>query len=503
MTRADRPILPPVRLPDEAELAREALTSPLLSRAAQLAHWAESGVRVGAGGELLDADLVRAVAHLELSDDEDGPAATAEAWCFAVDTGLMEIEEDQGVDSDGVPDDGETAVGTARAGEELALLDGGTPSDVLEIWAGGLDAVLADAATPSFESLLSGMEGAVDDAGEIDPNSIDLDALDWDPEEEGEFLDTVLANLYMLTAGDTDVAEGAMVPLPVVAASLVVPDDMREPTDEVLEEVSTVMMRLDEQFRVLTGTGLLEYDPVDDALITMEGEPEAPPLPDDEEDLTRYGQVRLTTLGLYGVRERMLGAGLQVPTVGELAGEKAEVLLLALTDLPEPAAQAEATAWIAAREPQDAARELLDAARGDDPLAPGRRLTAQLALSVLGPEGEPALRGVLDDRHLGGLARVWLTERGAADVPPPSEELIFWLTVDTLAAQLDNEDPAGLQELVSGLSAQHSSFFEHAWQVDHPATTEVLEAVGRLHPDESLAKEARAAAERARSRTTD
>jgi hypothetical protein len=36
--------------------------------------------------------------------------------------------------------------------------------------------------------------------------------------------------------------------------------------------------------------------------------------------------------------------------------------------------------------------------------------------------------------------------------------------------------------------------------VDHPATAEVLEAVGRLHPDRRLAKEARKAAFRARSR---
>ncbi len=45
----ERPTLPPVRLHSDAELAREALTSPLLARAARLARWAGPATRVGAG----------------------------------------------------------------------------------------------------------------------------------------------------------------------------------------------------------------------------------------------------------------------------------------------------------------------------------------------------------------------------------------------------------------------------------------------------------------------
>ncbi len=113
---------------------------------------------------------------------------------------------------------------------------------------------------------------------------------------------------------------------------------------------------------------------------------------------------------------------------------------------------------------------------------------------------------MLDDPELGGLARVWLADRDAAGVPAPGQEMVYWLTVDTLAAQLatvDEEDPGEADELrtlVDGLTVQHGTFFEHAWRVDHPATAEVLEAIGRLHPDPALAEEARAAALRARSR---
>lgn len=143
---------------------------------------------------------------------------------------------------------------------------------------------------------------------------------------------------------------------------------------------------------------------------------------------------------------------------------------------------------------------MLAAARGGDPGAPLRRLLCQQALSLVGAEAEPALRAVLDDPELGGLARVWLSEHGASDVPAPSEGLVFWLTVDTVAAQLAAEgNSEELQALVEGLAQQHNGFFAAAWRVDHPATADVLEAMGRLHRDKRIAKEARKAAFKARS----
>ncbi|MYR12911.1 hypothetical protein GTY62_20345, partial [Streptomyces sp. SID724] len=110
-------------------------------------------------------------------------------------------------------------------------------------------------------------------------------------------------------------------------------------------------------------------------------------------------------------------------------------------------------------------------------------------------------RAVLGDPELGGLARVWLAERGAADVPAPPEDMIFWLAIDTIAAQLDADGELDeLQGLIEGLSAQHSGFFDEVWRVDHPATADVLEAMGRLHSDKKAAKDARKAAFKARSR---
>ncbi|KAK1178372.1 hypothetical protein B7755_009620 [Streptomyces sp. NBS 14/10] len=501
----DRPTLPPVRLRSEAELARDALSAPLLARAVRLARWAGPQRPVAAGGVLTEPDLRAAAEHLGLGTDEDGPGYAAEAWQLAVDTGLIEVQEPapaaEAAAADGDADE-DGATGIATPGEELRLITEGSPRDVLDIWLGGFETVLADAAAPDLAEI-------VDQIG--DDGEIDLDEIDWNPEEEAEFLDGVLGNLYLLTALDEEDA-GRAVPLPALAAAMIVPEDMEEPTDDILEEISEAMVRLDDQFRMLEPTGLVEYQPVDEALIEeVDGEGRFPetagsplgsdPLGPDEDDVSRYGMVRLTPLGVFGVRNRMLDAGIDAPAVGDLADKGAEVLLDALPGHPETAARAEAEQWLARRTPDAAARELLAAARGDDTSAPLRRLACQQTLSLVGGAAEPALREVLDDRHLGGLARVWLAEHAMPDVPEPSEEMVFWLTVDTIAAQLAAEgDSAELRELVRGLVEQSGSFFDSAWRVDHPATAEVLEAMGRLHPDKKTAKEARKAAFKARSR---
>ncbi|GAA1424172.1 hypothetical protein GCM10009601_28450 [Streptomyces thermospinosisporus] len=470
---SDSSTLPPVLLHPEAELARDALSTPLLSRAARLARWAGPEARVDAGGGLVDEQLPAAAEALGLSG-EDADAEASEAWRIAVDAGLVEVVDEE--------------EGTVRAGDDLALLTGGSPQDVLGVWRSALEAVIADAGTPDLGGLVDAIAGG-DGSG-----TLDLDALDWDPEAEAAFLDGILGNLYLMTAGDP-APSPAPVPLPALAASVIVPDDMTEPTNDVLEQVSDAMMRLDEQFRLLEPVGLVQYQPVDESLL---GEAEDEPV--DDTDISRYGLVRLTPLGLYGLRARLQEAGFDAPAVGDLADKGADVLLDGTAAFPPAAAHAETQQWLARRQPLAAARELLAAARGSDEGAPLRRLRCQQALSLVGGSAEPALREVLDDAELGGLARVWLTEQGASDVPPPTEAMIFWLTIDTLAAQLAAEgNSEELQALVEGLARQHSGFFATAWRVDHPATADVLEAMGRLHPDKKVAKEARKAAFKARS----
>ncbi|MEU7599692.1 hypothetical protein [Streptomyces sp. NPDC041003] len=508
MSAESHPTLPPVRLHSDAELARDALVAPLFARAVRLARWAGPGTRVDVGGELVADQLPEAVAALGLdAADADSAGYAGQAWRVAVDTGLVDVtepEEDAGQDTGqgGGPGDGQGGderFGTAAPGEDLALVTGGAPGDVLDLWLAALDTVLADAAVPDLDGLVDALDAGGD---------IDFDRLDWNPGREADFLDGVLANLYLLTVTEGGAADRP-VPLPVLAASMVVPDGMGEPTDAVLEQVSDAMMRLDDQFRQLEPIGLVEFRPVDDELMAEADEEELAagasqaggPAAVDDEDVSRYGMVRLTPLGVYGIRARMLEAGVEAPAVGELADKGADALLDAVSFYPESAAQAEIEQWLAGRELPTAVAELLAAARGDDEGGPLRRLRCQQALAPAGPEAEPAVRAVLDDAELGGLARVWLAERGVADVPAPDPEMVFWLTVDTIAAQLAADgETEELPLLMETLTAHHAGFFEQVWRVEHPATAYVLEAVGRLHPDKKAAKEARKAAFKARSR---
>lgn len=98
-----------MRLHPEAELARDALSTPLLTRAARLARWAGEDTRVDAGGGLVEEQLPAAAEALGLTGD-DAAAYASEAWRVALDTGLVEItDEDEG---------------TVTAGADLALLTG-------------------------------------------------------------------------------------------------------------------------------------------------------------------------------------------------------------------------------------------------------------------------------------------------------------------------------------------------------------------------------------------
>src|SRR4051794_41985144 len=85
---SDSSPLPPVRLHSEAELARDALAAPLVSRAARLARWAGPDTRAGVGGELVQEQLPGAARALGLMGGagagepgvRDAPAYAREAW---------------------------------------------------------------------------------------------------------------------------------------------------------------------------------------------------------------------------------------------------------------------------------------------------------------------------------------------------------------------------------------------------------------------------------------
>ncbi len=228
-----------------------------------------------------------------------------------------------------------------------------------------------------------------------------LSSLDWDPEAEAEFLDSVLGNLYLLTVGE-DRPGDASVPLPALAASVIVPSDMGEPTNDVLEQVSDAMMRLDDQFRLLEPIGLVEYQPVDEALMAdADEEPRRPSTRPTSPATAWCGSPRSACTGL---RARLLEAGFEAPAVGDLSDKGADALLDGTAPFP-PAAYAETELWLAGRSALVAARELLAAARGSG----HRRAPAPAAL--------PA--GAVPGRHRGGARVAGGPRRRRAGRPGP------------------------------------------------------------------------------------
>ncbi|WP_157537582.1 hypothetical protein [Kitasatospora azatica] len=492
-------LVPPVRLLPESELAAAALAVPLLDRAIKLARWSAPTRPVDDLGDLLDGDREAAARFLGLApaDGEVPEEAVLEAmrvWSLAGDLELVVLAHDEAGNRAGGPS------------QELAPVEAGDSEAVLELWLAAAD-VIAELAA-EIEPL-----DAEPDAGEeADEERAEQLLAQYEEvqEEAAELLDEALQVLYETTAFAEPGQE--TMPLGVLAALLVVPEG-EEPDEEMLGDITDVMVALDPMLADLAEIGLLEYQPIDPDLFDEEEEPESGGEPSerepatgelDEAEAARFGLVRLTPLGQYGVRQWLLDEGYEAPLIGEYATGDAAALLQGIAEAANVLPEQEIRAWLTDREPLAAARELLEAARGSDRSAPLRRMLAQLALGELGPAAEPAVREVLEDPELGGGARAWLVSQGVTGVPAPERSMVLWTTVDTFAAQLlDSEGDAELlRELISGMPVTDNpaSFFGELWRVDHPYTAQVLEAVGELHVDRLVAKEARKAAFKARSK---
>ncbi|KJS53425.1 hypothetical protein VM98_25385 [Streptomyces rubellomurinus subsp. indigoferus] len=489
-------LVPPVKLPDETELAAQAKAVPMLGYALALARWAAPHRVVDEFGDLVEADRAPAARLLGLAPaegevSEEDEIEALRAWSLACDLDLVEL-------------------GTTEAGEHVAVpgpdlepAEEGDPETVLELWltAAGIVrelAVEADSLPEESE------EEEAEQAADSDEDDEDgLNELEEAREAAAELLDEALQVLYETTAFAEPGNE--TVPLGVLAALLVVPEG-EEPSEELLGDITDVMVALDPMLADLAELGLLEYRPIDPELFDEE-EGEEPAVvgeaPLDEEESARFGLVRLTPLGQYGVRQWLLEDGYDAPLVGDLAQGDAAELLRAVCESVNVLPEEELVVWLAGREPVPAARELLAAARGTDAYAPMRRVLAVEALRLLGADAEPAAREVLDDPELGGATRAWLSAIGAADVPVPERQMALWTVVDTFAAQLlGSGGDTELRELIADLPVRDdpAAWFAEVWRVDHPYTADVLEAIGELHPDRVTAKEARKAAFKARSK---
>jgi hypothetical protein len=215
---------------------------------------------------------------------------------------------------------------------------------------------------------------------------------------------------------------------------------------------------------------------------------------DDDDDQLN---VTLTPLGVAGMRDRLVAAGFSAPVVGCGATAAAADLLAALARYDAEEGEREVAAWLAERTPHEAAAELLYAASTS---SPGVRGAAFAIIDRLGDQVIPLVRKAMADPVLRPHAAIWLRERGAGVELTSAEKA--WLLVDLGAGLLEEADPAAVAaELLPDLpTAEQAELVAGLWQVAHPDLVGLLTTLIEHHPDPGVAKAARKAAFRARSR---
>ncbi|MGR6921577.1 hypothetical protein ACU635_45660 [[Actinomadura] parvosata] len=209
--------------------------------------------------------------------------------------------------------------------------------------------------------------------------------------------------------------------------------------------------------------------------------------------------AELTPLGVWALREHYLSLGIDAPQAPDLAEADARGLIEGLLDgVPTEIAEDDINRWLSVREPAEAAAELLAAASGAPAVARGIAITI---VDRLGPEAEPAVRDYLEDQELRPHAIHWLAAR-KLPAPPLTQEELLWVSVDMLALAMPaaEEDPDNFAENMAA-SGPPAHLIEEMWRVDHPDVVEVLELLGRSITDGTVAKAARKAAFKARSRS--
>ncbi len=181
------------------------------------------------------------------------------------------------------------------------------------------------------------------------------------------------------------------------------------------------------------------------------------------------------------------------------AGTAEIVDLIGLVDEPEWGRVA--AAWLAAQPDPAAAGHALVGEVTAEARSPVMVLTGLEAIGpVLGAGAADAVRARLGSHH-DGLVLHWLM--GRAELDPSTVDPARYLSglVDVLAAVLDAGDSADIVAFLgAGDSAGHLALLGEIWRIDHPRLPEVLETIGAQHPVKAVAKAARKALVRYRSR---
>ncbi|MFI6799054.1 hypothetical protein [Streptosporangium canum] len=328
-----------------------------------------------------------------------------------------------------------------------------------------------------------------------DTVSADADTADWPFEEDDDALDVWMAGLHSIDYGDPELEdEEATIALSGLTRALLVRVLLAtgsKPLAELRAELAEAAAEYDERGAEAWAAATAQYgDPLNPVLDWLAGYGMVE---------VEHDQVRLTPLGMEGVVHLTDDADIELDARPAIDAMTALDLLSFSAELPEEEADAEFAAWMELREPDRAAKELLEAAAEDDADA----LVRVQAASMVGSLGEvavPAWQDALDEPSLRPYAATHLAQLGVDDAPPPTQADTHWLILDmlTISAGL------GRPEFVSSLDDIGNvpnlvNLLDVIWKVPHPHLEELLEAIGKAHPDKQVGKAAKRALFKARS----
>ncbi len=437
--------MPAVRLPPQAELAALARSAPLMTILEALARW------LGRDGRLVTKEG-------ELSDADAAQAARSLGvqphylpylWDYALTVGWLELDDEPGGDR-------MRAVIGQTAWRWADVDDSGT----LHVWAAVFAAVLAD---------------TLDVAAAIDPGA----------SRKLEFQGQGVAMAVMLFM------------------SRRVGLSWAEVRDRVMSHV--IGRRPSSRARRAWDGWVSEHgDPASLLLGELAGL-RAVTLPGTDD-----GAVGLTPLAQWALREQLQLDGIEIPVLAAASPRMTAAYLVALADgVSDAEFEAEAAAWLTARSPDRAARELLAFAAfsGAQP-----RLAAVNLVRQIGIDAHHAWWDSMQRPELRGYAQIALSIM-AADLPEsslpmvlnPNPDDLIWVAADLLALACGDEDPDPQQIAEQFNEAipqgEESWIFGLMSQSSHPEVAQLLTALGRYHPDRRVAKEARHAARAAAKNT--
>ena len=430
--------LPAVRLPGDAELAAAARQSRLLASARALAVWAD-GREVTADGTLVPADLAAAAQVLGI---EVAPGAVR----------LGEVPElrqawDLACCVDLADHDGQVI----RAG--VAIDD----------WPGGYDDAVLDVWVAAF--------------GHLCGHSLAIDG------EDDEFA----------AALSLDGAGAALVMTLFLARGEGL---TRSECRSLTNELATGELNPARARKVLHAWNLAHGE-MADLLLERCADHGAVEFDGDV--------VRATPLGMWQMCEELADI-VEIPVLPPPEEMTAADLVAFGLEAGDAELARERQAWLAGRPAADAARALLEVAAAG---GPGERMMATSLATAVGVAAEPVWREALGNAGLAAYAKLALNEIAGRDPaldPLPGlavgpQEIVSMLA-DAIMGTSGALDGAYLAGVLSGSvpSGDEEQVFELMGRSANPTALESLDVLGRHHPDKKIAKAARKAAHKARTR---